>query len=386
MTDQHSGPDFPGPEFPGRDLPGSDARGPELDPDEQRLASMLADLADDPDSPPSTVTVDSVLAAVRAQAPAADASGRLPALDVSVPHVSAADVPVPDVPVPDVPAQVGAVPDVPVQDGAAGSGGSVVDGRHRFHGRRRAVLVGVLAAACLAAVAAVVIPLSVRSSNTTSAESALNTIADTAAVAGQTGKVPGQSAADLSAPEAAAGSVPAQPPVPAGSGLADAAVPDQPLTPEAAGGSAAGSAACAWSPLSVGATAALTRSLPSGRFGAPGELIAGCAAEPVAGARLPDSTGGSLVVTVVTAKPGACASGSSNLDATETGIRCVSQGPGRYLSTGTGGAQAAYIYGNGLEVAVGKDQSATGLPEGAPLTADQLFAAAQAVLTAAATG
>jgi len=370
MTDQHSGPGGSGP-----DLPGSDAPGPGLDPDEQRLASMLADLADDPEAPPSTVTVASVLAAVRAQAPAADASGPLPALDVSVPHVSAADVPVPDVP----------VPDVPVLDGAAGSGGSVVDGRHRFHGRRRAVLVGVLAAACLAAVAAVVIPLSVRSSNTTSAESALNTIADTASVAGQAGEVPGQSASDLSVP-AAAGSVPAQPPVPAGSGLADAAVPDQPLPPEAAGGSAAGSLACAWSPLSVGATAALTRSLPSGRFGAPGELIAGCAAEPVAGARLPDSTGGSLVVTVVTAKPGACASGSSNLDATETGVRCVSQGPGRYLSTGTGGAQTAYIYGNGLEVAVGKDQSATGLPEGAPLTADQLSAAAQAVLTAAATG
>jgi len=312
---------------------------------------------------------------VRAQAPAADASGPLPALDVSVPHVSVPHVSAADVP----------VPDVPVQDGAAGSGGSVVDGRHRFHGRRRAVLVGVLAAACLAAVAAVVIPLSVRSSNTTSAESALNTIADTASVAGQAGEVPGQSASDLSVP-AAAGSVPAQPPVPAGSGLADAAVPDQPLPPEAAGGSAAGSLACAWSPLSVGATAALTRSLPSGRFGAPGELIAGCAAEPVAGARLPDSTGGSLVVTVVTAKPGACASGSSNLDATETGVRCVSQGPGRYLSTGTGGAQTAYIYGDGLEVAVGKDQSATGLPEGAPLTADQLSAAAQAVLTAAATG
>jgi len=375
MTDQHSGPGGSGPDFPGRDLPGSDAPGPELDPDEQRLASMLADLADDPDSPPSAVTVDSVLAAVRAQAPAADASGPLPALDVSVPHVSVPHVSAADVP----------VPEVPVQDGAAGSGGSVVDGRHRFHGRRRAVLVGVLAAACLAAVAAVVIPLSVRSSNTTSAESALNTIADTASVAGQAGEVPGQSASDLSVP-AAAGSVPAQPPVPAGSGLADAAVPDQPLTPEAAGGSAAGSAACAWSPLSVGATAALTRSLPSGRFGAPGELIAGCAAEPVAGARLPDSTGGSLVVTVVTAKPGACASGSSNLDATETGVRCVSQGPGRYLSTGTGGAQTAYIYGNGLEVAVGKDQSATGLPEGAPLTADQLSAAAQAVLTAAATG
>ena len=170
MTDQHSGPGGSGPDFPGRDLPGSDAPGPELDPDEQRLASMLADLADDPEGPPSTVTVASVLAAVRAQAPAADASGRLPALDVSVPHVSAADVPAADVPVPDVP-----VADVPVQDGAAGSGGSVVDGRHRFHGRRRAVLVGVLAAACLAAVAAVVIPLSVRSSNTTSAESALNT-------------------------------------------------------------------------------------------------------------------------------------------------------------------------------------------------------------------
>jgi hypothetical protein len=126
----------------------------------------------------------------------------------------------------------------------------------------------------------------------------------------------------------------------------------------------------------------LTQSLPPGRFGTPGELIAACVAEPVAGARLPDTTGGSLVVTVVTAKPGACASGSSSLDDTETGIRCVSKGSGRYLSTDAGGMQTAYAYAGGLEVAVRKDQSGSGLPEGDPVTEDQLLAAAEAVLGA----
>jgi hypothetical protein len=364
------------------DLPGPGLPGPELDPDEQRLASMLADLADDPDEPPSTVTVDSVLAAVRAQAPAADASGPLPAPDVPAPDVSVPDVSMQDVSVPDVSMQDVPVPDVSVQDVStldvsAGSDGTVVDGRHRFQGRRRAVLVGVLAAACLAAVSAVVIPLSLRSSETaTSAESALDTARDSTVVAGQGAPAPGQSAAG-----SAAGSALVQAPE-AASGQADAALPGEPPAPTDAGGNAASSAGCAWPPLSADGLTALTRSLPPGRFGGLGELVAACVAEPVAGARLPDSTGGSLVVTVVTAKPGACASGSSNLDATEAGIRCVSQGSGRYLSTDAAGAQTAYAYADGLEVAVGKDQSGTGLPEGAPLTADQLLAVAQAVLAA----
>jgi len=320
---------------------------PEHDPVEQRLASLLADLADDPDAPPSTVSAASVLAAVRDQASAADSAGPVPTLDVS-----------------------------------AGSDGTVGDGRHRFQGRRRAVLVGVLAAACLAAVAAVVIPLSLRSSETaTSAESALDTAGDSTVVAGQGAPAPGQSAADQSAAGSAAGSAVVQPPE-AASGQADAALPGEPPAPTDAGGSAASSAGCVWSPLSADAATALTLSLPPGRFAAPGELVAACVAEPVAGARLPDSTGGSLVVTVVTAKPGACANGSSNIDATEASVRCVSQGSGRYLSTDAAGAQTAYAYADGLEVAVGKDQSGTGLPEGAPLTADQLLAVAQAVLGA----
>ena len=37
-------------------------------------------------------------------------------------------------------------------------------------------------------------------------------------------------------------------------------------------------------------------------------------------------------------------------------------------------------HANGLEVAVGKNRSGTGLPEGSPLTADQVLAAAEAVL------
>ena len=48
----------------------------------------------------------------------------------------------------------------------------------------------------------------------------------------------------------------------------------------------------------------------------------------------------------------------------------------------TTGLQTAYAYANGREVAVGTDRSATGLPEGDPLTAEQLLAAAQAVLAA----
>ena len=361
MTEPPSG-SLPRPDLPGPGLPAPALPGPELDADGERLASLLADLADDPDAPPSTVTAESVLAAVRAQALSADAAAPVSGADVASRTEGSA----------------GSRSDGEVSDGGASgggvSGGGAVDGRKRFQARR-ALLVGVLAAACLAAVAAVVVPLSLRSSETvTSAESALDTAAESNAVAGQAGEVPLQSAADLSA----AGSSAAQAPEAAG-GQADAALPSAP-TPAEAGGSAAGSPVCTWSPLSADAAAALTQSLPPGRFGAPGELIAACAAAPVAGALLPDSTGGSLVITVSNAKPGACSSGSSNLDVTETGIRCVSQGSGRYLSTDAGGGQTAYTYANGLEVAVGKNRSGTGLPEGSPLTADQVLAAAEAVL------
>ena len=356
MTEPPSG-SLPRPDLPGPGLPAPALPGPELDADGERLASLLADLADDPDAPPSTVTAESVLAAVRAQALSADAAAPVSGADVA----SRTD------------GSAGSRSDGEVSGGGV-SGGGVVDGRKRFQARR-ALLVGVLAAACLAAVAAVVVPLSLRSSETvTSAESALDTAAESNAVAGQAGEVPLQSAADLSA----AGSSAAQAPEAAG-GQADAALPSAPA-PAEAGGSAAGSPVCTWSPLSADAAAALTQSLPPGRFGAPGELIAACAAAPVAGALLPDSTGGSLVITVSNAKPGACSSGSSNLDVTETGIRCVSQGSGRYLSTDAGRGQTAYTYANGLEVAVGKNRSGTGLPEGSPLTADQVLAAAEAVL------
>ena len=356
MTEPPPG-SLPRPDLPGPGLPAPALPGPELDADGERLASLLADLADDPDAPPSTVTAESVLAAVRAQALSADAAAPVSGADVA----SRTD------------GSAGSRSDGEVSGGGV-SGGGVVDGRKRFQARR-ALLVGVLAAACLAAVAAVVVPLSLRSSETvTSAESALDTAAESNAVAGQAGEVPLQSAADLSA----AGSSAAQAPEAAG-GQADAALPSAPA-PAEAGGSAAGSPVCTWSPLSADAAAALTQSLPPGRFGAPGDLIAACAAAPVAGALLPDSTGGSLVITVSNAKPGACSSGSSNLDVTETGIRCVSQGSGRYLSTDAGGGQTAYTYANGLEVAVGKNRSGTGLPEGSPLTADQVLAAAEAVL------
>jgi len=353
-------------EPPPGSLPGPDLPGPEFDGDEERLAALLAELADDPDAPPSTVTAASVLAAVHAQAHEAETAGRVPAPGVSGRTTGSG----------------GALSGGAVSGGAL-SGGTVVDGRKRFQ-PRRPLVVGVLAAACLAAVAAVVIPLSLRSSETTtSTESALHTTANSAAAAGPAEEVPRQGAANQSpadqsaADQSAAGSAVAQAPE-AADGQDDAALPSEPTAPTDAGGNEV----CAWSPLSADAAAALTQSLTPGRFGTPGELIAACAAEPVAGARLPDTTGGSLVVTVVTAKPGACASGSSNLDDTETGTRCVSQGSGRYLSTDAGGTQTAYAYAGGLEVAVRKDQSGSGLPEGDPVTEDQLLVAAQAVLGA----
>ena len=376
MTEPPSG-SLPRPDLPGPGLPAPALPGPELDADGERLASLLADLADDPDAPPSTVTAESVLAAVRAQALSADAAAPVSGADVASRTEGSAGSRS-DGEVSDGEVSGGGASGGGLSDGGA-SGGGVVDGRKRFQARR-ALLVGVLAAACLAAVAAVVVPLSLRSSETvTSAESALDTAADSNAEAGQAGEAPRQSAADQSAADlSAAGSSAAQAPEAAG-GQADAALPSAPA-PAEAGGSAAGSPVCTWSPLSADAAAALTQSLPPGRFGAPGELIAACAAAPVAGALLPDSTGGSLVITVSNAKPGACSSGSSNLDVTETGIRCVSQGSGRYLSTDAGGGQTAYTYANGLEVAVGKNRSGTGLPEGSPLTADQVLAAAEAVL------
>ena len=139
---------------------------------------------------------------------------------------------------------------------------------------------------------------------------------------------------------------------------------------------------CAWSPLSADAAAALTQSLPPGRFGAPGNLIAACAAEPVAGALLPDSTGGSLVVTVAIAPDGSCVSGVSPDAPTVAGTSCVAQGSGLYVATDAAGSPTAYAYANGLEVAVGQDRSGIGLPDSSQLTADQLLAAADAVLSA----
>lgn len=343
---------------PGQPMEPDSEPDPELDPSEQRLVSFLNGLGDDPEAPPPAVTAESVLAAVRAQGPAtAGSSDAIPADKQDEPHPA------------------------------------VVDIRHRSHARRRKVLVAVLAAAGVAAVAAVVIPLSLRSQDaTTSADSAR----DSAEVAAQAA-VPGDESAAGSLVPGAGAIVPSESGV--ATGPADAALPESPGTsaatapptgaesapsvqaPNAGSPGADGtSAGCVWSAPSEDAAAALTGSLPEGRFGAPAELVAACTAEPVAGARVPDATGGSLVVRISKAPAGACAGGSAG--ATEAGTRCVPQGAGRYLSTDLSGSQTAYAYANGLEVAVARDHSGTGPPHGDQLTADQLLATAQAVLGA----
>ena len=80
------------------------------------------------------------------------------------------------------------------------------------------------------------------------------------------------------------------------------------------------------------------------------------------------------VVRVVRAEPGACAQSAS-----ETGARCVARGGDQYVSNDSGNL-SVYAYGNGYEVEVG-GRPATGIaPIPSGLTADQLSAAASAVL------
>ena len=381
----------------------------ELNRDEQQVAAFLADLADDPDAPPSQVTVQSVLAAARAQAGNRDPAYTVPLADAAAGDVDEPADGVPTVRAPDAPPKGGDVHggdvhgDVHGGDQGGRSGGTVLDGRSRFQGRRRTVIVGLLAAAAVVAVGAVVVPLVIRSQDSvTSASSA------TAAETAPSG--PGSPEVAASAQDAAGGagttsaasghSASRAAPVPAASVPATSTAADQHLPLASADGATSAAApvvppgaepfsACSWPPLTAGEVTALTRALPTGRFGAQRTLTGGCTAHPVAGAQFADKAGAPVIVRISRAEVGACARGTSEGSATEAGSRCMPKGAGQYLVTDPSGAPIAYAYGNGLEVAVGPDLSPTGALPGSPLTPkqsltpEQLLAAAAAVLGAA---
>ena len=382
----------------------------ELNRDEQQVAAFLADLADDPDAPPSQVTVQSVLAAARAQAGNRDPAYPVPLADAAAGDVDEPADGVPTVRAPDAPPKGGDVHggndhggDDHGDDQGGRSGGTVLDGRSRFQGRRRTVIVGLLAAAAVVAVGAVVVPLVIRSQDSvTSASSA------TAAETAPSG--PGSPEVAASAQDAAGGagttsaasghSASRAAPVPAASVPATSTAADQHLPLASAGGATSAAApvvppgaepfsACSWPPLTAGEVTALTRALPTGRFGAQRTLTGGCTAHPVAGAQFAGKAGAPVIVRISRAEVGACARGTSEGSATEAGSRCMPKGAGQYLVTDPSGAPIAYAYGNGLEVAVGPDLSPTGALPGSPLTPkqsltpEQLLAAAAAVLGAA---
>ena len=377
----------------------------ELNRDEQQVAAFLADLADDPDAPPSQVTVQSVLAAARAQAGNRDPAYPVPLADAAAGDVDEPADGVPTVRAPDAPPKGGDVHggDDHGDDQGGRSGGTVLDGRSRFQGRRRTVIVGLLAAAAVVAVGAVVVPLVIRSQDSvTSASSA------TAAETAPSG--PGSPEVAASAQDAAGGagatsaasghSASRAAPVPAASVPATSTAADQHLPLASADGATSAAApvvppgvepfsACSWPPLTAGEVTALTRALPTGRFGAQRTLTGGCTAHPVAGAQFAGKAGAPVIVRISRAEVGACARGTSEGSATEAGSRCMPKGAGQYLVTDPSGAPIAYAYGNGLEVAVGPDLSPTGALPGSPLTPkqsltpEQLLAAAAAVLGAA---
>jgi hypothetical protein len=106
----------------------------ELNRDEQQVAAFLADLADDPDAPPSQVTVQSVLAAARAQAGNRDPAYTVPLADAAAGDVDEPADGVPTVRAPDAPPKGGDVHggDVHGPAGPSSTAGVVfraVDGR-----------------------------------------------------------------------------------------------------------------------------------------------------------------------------------------------------------------------------------------------------------------
>lgn len=336
------------------------------------LGRLFAQLADDPDAPASSVSALSVIAAAKAGGSTA-----------TVPAVRAAEVASTDRPAAPDQAGVGELHVLSAQR----------DAEARARRRRTTILIG-LAAACVVAIAAVVVPIALSTSGgtTTSAGSAADTVAGRASTAGAAtppGDSAGAAESDADAQDQglaeAAPSVtvdPANPdanrPAPGENALTQTVPAPGGAVPSGAaptGSGPGGAATSCWPALSDASSAAVVGSLPAGAFGSPGRLGLGCPSDPVAGAELagtaPDTQ---LVVRVIRADPGACAQSAS-----ETGARCVARGGDQYVSNDAGNL-SVYAYGNGYEVEVG-GRPATGIaPIPSGLTADQLSAAAAAVL------
>ena len=300
----------------------------DLDP-QPELTELLTRLADDPDAPPSSVSALSVIAAARAEArtAATDAMG-----------ASSSDK-------------------LPTQPGTGST-----SGRNR-PGRRRLFIGGLVAAASLAAIAAVVVPVTMsgNSSNTSADSARVATAANPPAAE--------QSAAALAPAPGSAGSS-------GGAGATGsqeaAGAADTPADASVAGAAAA--ATGCWPELTEAASNALLAALPPGEFEGPIPLTADCGPAPVGGAVLTGTEPGTvLVVRVSAAEPGACLA-----DIAEP---CALQSGDVYLAVDAAGADTAFVYGNGFEVAVG-GWPAVGdsVAIGSGLTTDELVAAAQAVL------
>lgn len=360
--------------------------GPGTGPDDRdgaALGRLFTDLADDPDAPTSSVSALSVIAAAQGGGRAAGSTAT-----AVVPAGRAAEVESTDRPSPPDQASVGELHGLSAQQ----------DAERRARRRRTTVLAG-LAAACVVAVAAVVIPITLSNSGgtTTSAGSAADNSAARAPSAAAGGAVPpagsegsagseapaqpeatGQAQGEASA-AASATINPANPdanrPPPGENALTQTVpVPGGPAPTEGSDTGGGVTTSC-WPALSDAAAGALVGSLPAGAFGAPGLLGLGCPAGPVAGASLTGTTPETqLVVRVTRAEPGACAQSAS-----ETGAKCVARGGDQYVANDSGNL-SVYAYGNGYEVEVG-GRPATGIaPIPSGLTADQLSAAAAAVL------
>ena len=331
----------------GEEETGSDRSRPEWsrpDPDGERVAQLLAELADDPAAPPSSVTVMSVIAAAKAAAQ----SEPVVAGDRSV------------------------APDDSAAPGAAAPTAQVIEFRPR---RRRLAMAGLVAAASLVGISALVFSLTITggSSTSTSADGARVASAESA---GSFESAAGAAPSELP-PEAAAAA-----PQPADAG--DAAAGEAQDNGTAAGESdAVGSgqelagAAC-WPELRDRAIAALTDALPPGEFGSPQPLTADCESGAVGGVLLPGTAGGTaLVVRVSAAVPAACVSD------TRDGTACAAKGDNIYVANDAPGSPVVYAYGNGNQVVVsGWPASGDSVAVASGLTVDQSVAAAQAVLDA----
>ncbi len=308
--------------------------------DARALTAALTELADDTDAPPSTVTADAVLAAARAP-------------------------------------------------GRGRNGLTAVPGEGRTAWtRRRTGLVALVAAASLAGIAAIVVPLTLGGLSTnTASNSASEVVAGSAAEQSAAGDQAAGANAAGAAPELDSGSAAADASG-AASGPAAVSAPGASDAGQPPGGGQAAAAApsgdpavtqSCWPPLPAAALTALTAALPPGAFAAPVALDGGCARNPVAGAVLPGAVPGTeLVVRVVEAAPGACARSAG-----EAGSRCVASGEDSYTATDPSGGMTVLVYGDGKQVEVGSLTSVDGVPSvPSGLSADQLAAAARAVLGA----